>query len=207
MKESLKIRKTIFTLLLLATGVAAMSQTQVAMRPLAAENKVAILPINYAGEGNDRKHFEMRYRLQHIAFEYLKGEAMELKFQDPAETNAQLLKRGIHESNIREFTPKELAAILQVEYVLTGMVTQDFTGESSVSHSHRREHYRRGREHRETNRYSRTVLQLNTSIGLDVYNDNGENIYSKSRRSILTDADAYKNGIHYLLKRSPLFKR
>jgi hypothetical protein len=121
----------------------------------------------------------------------------------------------VNESNIREFTPKELAGILQVEYVLMGIVTQDFVGEATVSHSNRRDYDRRndhrGRyretERRETNRVSRTTQQLSTNIDLDVYNDKGENIYSKSRRSILSDVDAYKAGIHYLLKRSPLYKR
>jgi hypothetical protein len=89
-----------------------------------AENKVAVLPIVYVGEGSDLKMDEMRYRLQNMAYVYLKENAMELKFQNPAETNALLLKKGINESNFREFTPKELAAILEVEYVLTGMLNQ-----------------------------------------------------------------------------------
>jgi len=181
------------------------------------ENKVAVLPILFISDGNTERIEEMRYRLQNIAYLYLKNEAMELKFQSPAETNALLIKKGVNESNFREFTPKELADILQVEYVLTGMVTQEFIGESSTSISNRREHRNRDWDRdwdRDRNRNrvvkterSRTTQQLNTHIDLDIYNDKGEQIFSKSRRSILSDVDAYKNGIQYLLKRSPLYKR
>lgn len=215
MKSLNNLIKPFALALLIAASVATKAQTLAVLRSKTAENKVAILPITYVAEGNDIKLDEMRYRLQNIAHDYLRSDAMELKFQDPAETNALLRKNGVNESNIREFTPKELAGILQVEYVLMGIVTQDFVGEATVIHTNRRDydrrHDHRGR-YRETNRrqttgVSRTTQQLSTNIDLDVYNDKGENIYSKSRRSILSDVDAYKNGIHYLLKRSPLYKR
>lgn len=201
--------------LLIVASVAAKAQTQAVLRSTRAENKVAILPITYVGEGNDIKLDEMRYRLQNIAYDYLRSDAMELKFQDPAETNALLRKNGVNESNFREFTPKELAGILKVEYILTGMISQEFVGEATVTHTNRRDYDRRhdNRRHyrnnnrRQTTGYSRTTQQLSTHIDLDIYNDKGENIFSKSRRSILSGVDAYKYGIQYLLKRSPLYKR
>jgi hypothetical protein len=215
MKSFNNLIKPLALALLIVASIATKAQTLAVLRTTAAENKVAILPITYVAEGNDIKLDEMRYRLQNIAHDYLRSDAMELKFQDPAETNALLRRNGVNESNIREFTPKELATILQVEYVLMGIVTQDFVGEATVIHTNRRDydrrHDNRGRyretNRRQTNGISRTTQQLSTNIDLDVYNDKGENIYSKSRRSILSDVDAYKNGIHYLLKRSPLYKR
>src|ERR1043165_7684476 len=86
--------------LLIAASLATKAQTQAVLRTTAAENKVAILPITYVAEGNDIKLDEMRYRLQNIAHDYLRSDAMELKFQDPAETNALLRKNGVNESNI-----------------------------------------------------------------------------------------------------------
>lgn len=172
-----------------------------------SENKVAVLPIIFIADGNTDRVDEMRYRLQNIAYLYLKTEAMELKFQSPAETNALLLKHGVTESNFREFTPKELAGILQVEYVLTGMVTQEITGETSTSTSNRRDIGNWDRKRRVKVEHSRTMQQMNTHIDLDIYTDKGEQVFSKSRRSILSEVDAYKYGIQYLLKRSPLYKR
>jgi hypothetical protein len=205
--------------LLIVASVVAKAQTQAVLRTVATENKVAILPITYVGEGNDIKLDEMRYRLQNIAHDYLRSDAMELKFQDPAETNALLRRNGVNQSNFREFTPKELAGILQVEYVLMGIISQDFVGEATVTHNNRRD-YNSRHDHRHDHRYnyrnnnrrqttghSRTRQELSTNIDLDIYNDKGENIFSKSRRSILSGVDAYKYGIQYLLKRSPLYKR
>lgn len=219
MKSLNNLIKPFALALLIAASVATKAQTLAVLRSTTAENKVAILPITYVGEGNDIKLDEMRYRLQNIAHDYLRSDAMELKFQDPAETNALLRKNGVNESNFREFTPKELAGILQVEYILTGMISQEFVGEATVTHTNRRDydrrhnhrndhrHHYRNNNRRQTTGYSRTTQQLSTHIDLDIYNDKGENIFSKSRRSILSGVDAYKYGIQYLLKRSPLYKR
>lgn len=51
--------------------------------------------------------------------------AAELKFMDVAEINALLYKKGINEQTIRGYTPKELADVLNVEYVIIGSVLQD----------------------------------------------------------------------------------
>jgi hypothetical protein len=184
------------------------SRAQQAIIPVVnTENQVAILPMTYIGDGSPLKMEEMRYHLQNIAYLYMKKEAAELKFQDPAETNALLLKNGITGANIREFTPKELAAILQVEYILKGMVTQESTGELTVRNSNIRDYSYKNRYSLETHGRSRTTYELSTNIDLDVYNGKGGNIFSKSRRSILPTVNAYKNGLEYLLKRTPLYKR
>jgi hypothetical protein len=217
MKHLNNLIKSLALLLLIVSSMTSRAQTQAVLRSYNAENKVAVLPITYVGEGNEIKLDEMRYRLQNIAHDYLRSDAMELKFQDPSETNALLRKNGVTESNFRDFTPKELAGILHVEYVLMGIVSQDFVAEATVTHTRRRDedHYRNrhwhGRERhgreRQTNSRTRTSQELATHIDLDIYNDKGENIYSKSRRSILSGVDAYKYGIQYLLKRSPIYKR
>jgi hypothetical protein len=222
MKKSISIA-TAFLIALFTLSGPAKTQTFATVRLANAENRVAILPITYIGDGNPVKIEEMRYRLQNIVHDYLRTDAMELKFQDPAETNALLIRNGVNESNLREFTPKELAKILNVEYVLMGSVSQDYTGEATVTHTNRRDYEYRGRKdydrwHRDrrhqhnrhrtqTTGYSKTRQELATNIDLDIYNDKGENIFSKSRRSILSGVDAYKYGIQYLLKRSPLYKR
>lgn len=87
------------------------------------------------------------------------------------------------------------------------MATQEIIGESNTSTSNRSDFANWARKRRIKVEHSRTRLQLVTHIDLDIYNDKGEQLFSKSRRSILSDADAYKYGIQYLLKRSPLYKR
>jgi hypothetical protein len=98
--------------------------------------------------------------------------------------------------------------MLHVEYVITGMVSQESVGMNITSHSRREYHdRRRGRFERETSGHTRAVENMSTYIDLDMYNDRGDKIFSRSRHSILSDVDAYKYGLHYLLKRSPLYKK
>ena len=93
MKLLINLIKPFALALLIIASVATKAQALAVLRSTTAENKVAILPITYVGEGNDIKLDEMRYRLQNIAHDYLRSDAMELKFQDPAETNALLRKK------------------------------------------------------------------------------------------------------------------
>lgn len=208
MKKINNITKTLSIAILLLIGVASKAQTSIADRSTRSENRVAILPMTYMNDGNQFRSDEMRYRLQNIAYLYLKGESMELRFQDPAQTNAILIRKGVNENNFRQFTPAELAEMLHVQYVLIGTVSQESIGTSTHDHSRRVDReYRRGRYERETSWHGHTREQFNTYIDLSVYNNEGDQIFSRSRRSILSTPDAYRNGLEYLLKRTPLYKR
>lgn len=212
MKKFTIYTRNLSLMMLLMMFAALTAQAQQAGRNLQAENKVAVLPIVYVGEGSDIKMDEMRYRLQNMAYVFLKDNATELKFQNPAETNALLLKKGINESNFREFTPRELATILEVEYVLTGMVNQETIGVHSVGnrvnrYSNDYKGNNRGNNRRHTTEHTRTREDISTNIDLSIYNDQGEAIFSKSRHSIWSSANAYSNAMEFLLKKTPLYKR
>lgn len=171
------------------------------------KNRVAVLPMGYIADGYAVKIDDMRFRLQEIVIDFMGRAAAELKFKDPVEVNALLLKNEISEYNIRKFTAKELASILQVEYVIMGSVMQDkgklrtvttrnnsFDGDWKIS--------------RRNNNTNTTVNQdIDTEVSLSIYNDAGEKIYSKLRHSLLSEVGAYKATLHYLLKRTPLYKR
>jgi hypothetical protein len=120
----------------------------------------------------------------------------------------------VKESNFREFTPKELAEILQVEYVLIGMVSQETGAILTVSNTRRSfntkeygddHHHVRVEKHSSAN--TRTTQQIITIVDLAIYNDSGEKIYSRSRKSVLSNLNTYKAGLQYLLKRTPLYKK
>jgi hypothetical protein len=142
--------------------------------------------------------------------------ARKLRFQDPSETNALLLKSGVRPETMRQFTPEELVEILQVAYVITGSVAQEegninhYTNSTSTGNTRGgkdRDPKRNERERRQTNVYTTTRVEIKTRVDLTVFNIQGEKIYNDSKRSILTDADAYRNSLHYLLRRTPLYER
>ncbi|MEP7376378.1 MAG: hypothetical protein ABI675_23475 [Chitinophagaceae bacterium] len=180
-----------------------------------ARNKVAVLPLGYIAEGSDSKMDNMPFLLQEMTIEYLSKAAGELKFKSPAETNALLSRAGINESNIRDYTPKELAGILNVEYLIMGSVMQDKGSIVTVDHSRVE---RRGRTERDWDGYrtkqrteghgtSVTNQQIENQVSLSIYNESGESIYTKSRHSLISTIDGYKNTLRYLLKRTPLYER
>jgi hypothetical protein len=180
------------------------------------EKTVAVLPLFYIGEGTDQKTDEMRYLLQKEVYDFMSKNARELRFQDPSETNAVLLKSGVRPETMRQFTHAELAEMLQVAYVITGTVAQEegiinhYSNSTTTGNSRYgkdSDAKRNGRERRQTNVHTTTTVEIKTRVDLAVFNLQGDKIYHDSKRSILTHADAYRHSLHYLLRRTPLYER
>ena len=176
MKQTIILKSAV----LIAVLFSIMAGSARAQRASVAENTVAIMPIIFIGEGNEIKMEEMRYRLQHIAHQFLVKDAIELKFQDPEVTNSLLLKNGVTKENFRQFTPQELADLLAVEYIVLGSVTEE--SGTIVSHHHEEVRGRRNNEWNNRNRQTRngsstTSQQINTTVELGIYNDNGQKSY------------------------------
>jgi hypothetical protein len=180
--------------------------------PVISKSKVAVIPMQYTGYGNEGRKEDMGFYLQEVAIGYLSKSASELKIMDATEVNSILLRKGIIDSSIRRYTPKELAEILHVEYVIMGTVLQDngtFVTNAIMNKTRRDNHWNDGDHRRRENAQQHVVSNqlVETHVTLSIYNEAGEKIYGKTRQSILSERDAYKNTIHYLLKRTPLYKR
>jgi hypothetical protein len=180
------------------------------------EKTVAVLPLFYIGEGSDRKTEGMRYLLQKEVYNFMSQNARSLRFQDPYETNALLLKSGVQSETLRQYTHAELADILQVAYVITGTVTQEegniiYNTNSTATGNNRegrdRDPQRNDKDKRRTNVHTTSRMEIKTRVDLTVFNSQGNKIFDDSKRSVLTDADAYRHSLHYLLRRTPLYER
>jgi len=184
-------------------------------QPVNTKNRVAVLPLNYIADGNLSKMENMPFLLQQMTIGFLSKSAAELKFVDPSEINVLLLRAGIHESNMREYTPKELARLLRVEYVIMGTVMQDRGKIVTVNHHRTQSRKNTDRdwdghntkERRESHGSTVTGQQIENQVSLSIYNNRGENIYSRSRHSLIANTDGYQNTLRYLLKRTPLYER
>ncbi len=178
-------------------------------------NRVAVLPLAYIADGSESKMNNMPFLLQEMTIEFLRNSASELKYRSPAETNAMLAKAGINESTIRGYTPKDLADILCVEYLIMGNVMQDRGNIVTVDHSRTERRRKTGkdwdgyrtRQRTEGHGTSVTKQQIENQVSLSIYNESGESIYTKSRHSLISTIDGYKNTLRYLLKRTPLYER
>lgn len=182
---------------------------------VSTRNRVAVIPVRYVADGSNDRSDYMRTHLQEIAISFLGKSAVELKYLDAAEINAALLNNEISEDNISQYSPKELAELLQVEYVIMGSVMQDkgkvvtvVNGNANTKQTiNRNSNDVRIKGKSNVHGTEVTTQDIETQVTLTIYNETGQKIYDQSRHSLLTDADAYKNTIRYLLKRTPLYKR
>lgn len=211
-----KIKLMVSGLLLMVTASAQQNNVEIkAETPVAqieSKNRVAVIPLHYSGYGNEGRKEDMGFYLQEIVTDYLSKSATELKLVDITEVNAVLLKNGISDTSIRKYTSKELATLLHAEYIIMGSVMQDngpVVTNLSANKTRRQETWNDGDYKRRENYNESAVTNqhVETQVSLSIYNETGEKIYSKSRHSILSERDAYKNAIHYLLKRTPLYKK
>jgi hypothetical protein len=227
MKKSGNKIKAVLAVLLLLVTTAVSAQTSVQRSviiiesnietravPGNAKNRVAVMPMTYIADDNGSRAEQMPFYLQEMAINCLSQSSAVLKFMDAAEVNAILLKNGIDEDNIRRYTPRELAAILHVEYVITGSVLQDNGNVVTVSHTNSRRHnverwgkWQEISRRNSSNSTSVTRQNIETHVTVSIYNETGEKIYTKSRQSILSEPDAYKAALKFLLKRTPLYNR
>jgi hypothetical protein len=106
--------------------------------------------------------------------------------------------------------------MLGVEYIVTGTVSQEMGNSSTASNTiysgqtkvdMDKKNKIEVKEKGQSSTYSSTAVDIKTTVDLSVFNIKGDNIYNQSKKSVLTTVDAYKNSLHYLLKRTPLYRR
>ncbi|MBL7695062.1 MAG: hypothetical protein JNK91_09470 [Ferruginibacter sp.] len=177
-------------------------------------NKIAILPFRFIADRQSADE-EMSYKVQDEAFSLLSNHAGTLELQATATTNALLLKAGINQSTFRSFTPTEICNILGVEYIIQGTITQNRTTATTTQSNSgtvntKNNTGKTGNDRKTTvssSSSSSTYQNYKTSVTLGIFNDKGSSIYSDDHTAFWSSADAYKNAIKYLLKRTPIYKK
>lgn len=183
-------------------------------------NKVAILPFKYIIDRLDAGE-EMTYKVQTEAYSFLKKHIGMLELQDPNTTNALLIKAGVNSSNIRGYTMGEICNMLGVEFVLQGTVTQNRTSASTYSSSSGSYKTKSNADNKgnaigsifgssgsaSSSTVSSSSQNYQSSITMNVYNDKGDNLFSKDHVGVWSTNDAYKITLQYLLKKTPIYKK
>jgi hypothetical protein len=216
--KQFKMKKIIENVVMLIILLVMVFASKAQNNGFSSRYRVGVMPLVYLGDGSEGREEEMRYQLQDIVVNYMSRSSAELKFVDAAEINALLYKKGIDASAIRQYTPRELAHLLNVEYLIMGSVIQDpgniVTTENSYKTRRQNVEYRgryrdrpriTGRSFHTGNTVTRQHIK--TQVSISIYNETGDRIYTKSRESILTESDAYKFALQYLLKRTPIYNR
>ena len=197
-----KTMKLLFILLFVLNVNAVFSQAN-------PGEKVAILPVSYVNDVGGEMT-EMRYHIQTEIFSFLDKNNSKFSIQSTEETNALLLKSNINYDDLRKYTMAELAALLNVQYIVSAEVMQRRTRTRTDYETRGDDRRDRRRDDRRDRRTRRTVTRSETEefsnkVALSIHNDRGEALYKESRKSMHNSEDGYFAALRYLLKRSPVY--
>jgi hypothetical protein len=173
-------------------------------------NKVAILPFGYVRD-QEKSNETMTKKIQQETYTIFNSKKLNLKFQDPTETNALLYKAGINETNLQGFTMGEICHILNVEYVISGLVsiekTSTYTSNYGNSQTKVSTNNNSGKINSTGSSSSTTYQNYNSNITMNIFSINGDNLFTQSHNSFWGYENSYKTTLDYLAKRTPLYKR
>ena len=175
-------------------------------------NIIAILPFSYIMNKQSAGD-EMSYKVQTECYSFLNNHVGELSIQDPITTNALMIKAGINQENIRGYTMGEICNILGVEFLVTGVITQNETYTSNYSGTSTNAKNDRNKKNTGnifssiSSSYSSSTQNYQTAMTMNIYTDKNTNIYSKDHTSFWPNNDAYKITLQYMLKRTPIYKK
>lgn len=183
-------------------------------------NKVAILPFAFLKNQDDGSS-AMSKKIQQETYSIFIAHKGILNFQDPMTTNSLLSKAGIGAEDEENYSMGELCDILGVEFVVQGLVSIEETSVSNYSASNTNiqkndkkpaktfvgKLFDNSGTNISTSRSSTSINNYRTTITMNVFNDKGENIFSRDHESFWQSDDAYKVTLKFLAKRTPLYAK
>jgi len=170
-------------------------------------NKVAILPFIYVKDGAERQHDIMEQKAQKELYKVLLDHAGPMVVQDPKKTIELLQKHNITTTTINTISVPELANALGVEYIIFDVLTVNMKGTTSYSTGYGSTHYNNRNAYGYHTSSTSTQIDYQTTIDMTIYNDHGEQIFTKSKTSFFSSEDAYPFTIMYLVKRMPFYTK
>ncbi|MGS2760820.1 hypothetical protein [Sinomicrobium sp. M5D2P9] len=180
-------------------------------QPADFNNKLAILPFAYIADQKDGGA-EMPLRIQQECFSILNKKADKLQVQDIQTTNTLLAKAGVNNGNIQGYTMGEICHILNVEYVIQGMITTNETGvitstvqsgNSVVKESNKKNVI--GKILNTTTSTTTSEKNYDTTVNMNMYDNKGQHLFGQEHNSFWPGMDAYRVTLNYLLKRTPVY--
>jgi len=183
-------------------------------------NKVAILPFAFIKNQDDGSN-AMSKKIQQETYSIFNKNKGNLTFQDVMTTNRLLSKAGIGANDEQNYSMGEICDILGVEYVVQGTVSVEETGQSNFSSSSTNIKTNNKKPAKtfvgklfddsgtniRTGTASTSINNYSTTITMNIYNDKGDNIFSKDHQSFWETEDAYKITLNFLAKRTPLYTK
>ena len=175
-------------------------------------NKVAILPFTFVKDGQPASP-ELSIEVQNECHALLSKHPGVYTIVSPRAINVKMSKAGITPDNILNYSMSELCNLLGVEYIINGMITQNRTTQTTTSNS---TYSNKSKENEGSgdkkdkgygSSYTTNTQNYETVVDMKIYNDKSEIVYNQNRKAFWNTADAYKNTMEYLIKRSPIYTK
>ncbi|RZL34673.1 MAG: hypothetical protein EOP00_31195 [Pedobacter sp.] len=171
-------------------------------------NKIAILPFAFIRDSESSGE-EMSYKVQNEAYAYLTSHSVGYTILDPRTTDALLIKAGITRDKMAGFTMDEICKVLGVEYIIDGTVSINkgvATSSTSGGVTIKKENDQKTKASNSSSTVSAQTYI--TTITLNVFNDKNTSLFNETHRALLASTDgSYAVTLHYLLKRTPFYKK
>ncbi|MEO6819739.1 MAG: hypothetical protein ABI266_10395 [Ginsengibacter sp.] len=168
------------------------------------QNKIAVLPFSYI-YGQMEGAREMSLKIQQECNSLISQNAKTMNVQDVQTTNALLIKSGINNTNIQGFTMDELCRILNVEYVVQGIVTVNEAAATTNYNTQKNTDYSKNKVTTSSSQSGTTQKDYKTDVTLNIFDNNGKQVFSQKHNTFWTGVNAYNSTLKYLLKRTPIY--
>ncbi len=173
-------------------------------------NTVAVLPVSFVNTQSLVKSGDMSKLAQNDIYQELITQLSNiypLTVQDLRTTNGLLRKAGISHENVDEVSIEELQEVLGVDNLVSVLVQYTTkTVESSSTYGSAKVDEKQKRVSGSESSSKTENIKYDYKIYLDIYT-NGTKVYTKSREPFFDLKDSWVDSVHYLLKRSPIYKK
>ncbi|MEJ1237312.1 hypothetical protein WBG78_04225 [Chryseolinea sp. T2] len=193
------------------TAATAMTSTSAADR----KGKIAVIPFdlntNDPGIGPEK----MSQQIQADCITAMRKYTHGLTVVDPQTVNALLAQHNVTSAQLTTTAPKDLALMLGVQYVVVGRAeimnkgTQSYgSGVSTYKDkdSQNKDGDKKNSKSSGTavsSSSSTTVIEYGTKVAMDIYDDEGNSVFSQKRDTFGSTIDAYIGSLDYMSKRTP----
>lgn len=176
------------------------------------KNKVAVIPFEIITNDPALQSEAYSREIQQACVNAIRSQAPNKTLQDPMTTNTILAKHQVNAGNIIQYSPGDLAKLLDVELVVIGSFSIQNKGTTSSTSTYgnfdtkkdEKKDKTKGTVYGSSN--TSTSTNYATKLNVKVFNDAGNSIYSETHAPAFGGIDSYKPGLKYMMKRS-VFKK
>lgn len=175
-----------------------------------AQNKLAILPFGFTHNGHIS--VEEGKQAQQFLIQYIQKKQKHFKVtvMNARSINVVLHTAGITMENVDDFTIKEIADVVEADYILIGSIDKTLQGSSSSNFNAETSHKKNsGVKNTFGGSTGSTTDTYEATVYISIFEKDGTPIYDNNKSNIFLDntSTSWKNSIIWQVRHFPLYKK